>query len=379
MRIIIILLLILSLLRCDTNPSADQEFMPEEAELFQAESSNNPPKEASMIKTEHIAVVMPDQGARVQPLSDLPNRSAALNNSSTEALSQPVRTSLPSSVAEELQPTSIFLEFENDIFTGKDYYYTNGVTVGLSAPWLSILKKTRLFPSLGDEAQERFGISLTQKMYTGLNPEAEAPTMGDHPFSGLLYAEFTGTSALADKGLYLRSGITLGVTGPASLAGYTQKLMHELEPSGWDFQTGNSLLVNYSVSIENEFLRSKYIRLGSGVEIKAGNLETLSSGFLRLRLDLFPEASSGYGLQVFATARGSFVLHKASLRGGLWGADSPHLISFEELQKTVGELGAGLVFQAGRSAIGIKVVSLSPEFYQGRPHNWGSIQVNYNF
>lgn len=378
MRIIIILLLFISLLRCDTNPSANHGLWPEEVDLFQAEISINKPKEASMIKTERVAVVLPDQVARAKPTPGLQNMSATLKNSQIDELSQPVRTSLPSSVSEELQPTTIFLDFENDIFSGKDYYYTNGVTVGFSAPWLSFLKKTGLFPSLGAEAQEQFSISLTQKMFTGLNPEAEAPIFGDHPFSGLLYAEFSGTSSLAEKRLIMRSGITLGVTGPASLASFMQKLMHELEPSGWDFQTGNSLLINYSISIENEVVRNKTFHLGSGVAIKAGNLETLSSAFLRLTFDLLPEATTGYDLQVFATAQGSFALHKASLRGGLWGACSPYLISFEELRKTVGELGAGLMFQAGRSAIGLKMVSLTPEFVQGRPHSWGSIQVNYN-
>lgn len=378
MRILIILMLIISLLRCDTNPSADHGLMPDEAEFFQAESNINPQKESSMIKAERKAVAVSDQEVRTNPLPRLQTMSATLNKNQIDELSQPVRTSLPSSVAEKLQPTTVFLEFENDIFTGKDYYYTNGVTIGFSAPWLSFLKKTGLFPILGAEAQERFGISLTQKMFTGLNPEAEEPTSGDHPFAGLLYAEFSGTSSLAEKGLFMRSGITLGVTGPASLASYMQKLMHELEPSGWNFQTGNSLLINYSISIENEVVRNKTFRLGSGVAIKAGNLETLSSAYLRLTFDLLPEATTGYGLQVFATAQGSFVLHKASLRGGLWGAGSPYLISFEELRKTVGELGAGLMFQVGRSAIGLKMVSLSPEFVQGRPHSWGSIQVNYN-
>jgi hypothetical protein len=279
---------------------------------------------------------------------------------------------------EKLQPTTVFLDFDNDIFTGKDYYYTNGVTIGISAPWLSFIKKSGLFLGLGKEAQNRYGISLTQKMFTSLNPETKSPPIGDHPFSGLLYADFFSTSYLPQKGLILRSGISLGVTGAASLAKNMQKLIHQLEPNGWDFQTGNSFLINYNISIEKEYFRQRIISFSSGLALKAGNLETLSSGFLKLSLDLFPEINNKVDFMVFTTATGSLVLHKASLRGGLWGCSSPHRIPFDELSKTVGELSTGVMLQTGRTAIGFKAVYLSPEFHQGRPHNWGSIQLNYN-
>jgi hypothetical protein len=282
---------------------------------------------------------------------------------------------LPDEISESLHPTTIFLDFENDIFTGTDYYYTNGVTIGISAPWLSPVKRLKIFPGLGVGAQSQFVLSLTQKMFTGLNPETDAIPSGDHPFAGLLYAEISRTSVLLDQGLMLRSGITVGFTGHASLAKSVQKLMHHLEPRGWDYQTGNSLLLNYNLTLDKEHIKGHYGQFGSGVELKAGNLETLAAGYLRTTINLLPETRSAAGLQLFASVRGSLVLHKASLRGGLWGKKSPHIVSFSDLNKTVTELSAGVLANFGRSGMGIKVVYLSPEFRQGRPHKWGAIQL----
>lgn len=282
---------------------------------------------------------------------------------------------LPDEISESLHPTTIFLDFENDIFTGTDYYYTNGVTIGISAPWLSPLKRLKIFPGLGEGAQSHFAISLTQKMFTGLNPETDVVPSGDHPFSGLLYTEISRTSVLPGKGLMLKSGISVGFTGHASLAKSVQKLMHQLEPKGWDYQTGNSLLLNYNLTLDKELFKGHNGQFGSGVELKAGNLETLAAGYLRTTFNLLPETRSAAGLQLFASARGCLVLHKASLRGGLLGKESPHTVSFSELSKTVAELSAGVLANFGRSGMGIKVVYLSPEFRQGRPHKWGAIQL----
>ncbi|HMM12311.1 MAG TPA: lipid A deacylase LpxR family protein [Bacteroidales bacterium] len=316
--------------------------------------------------------------ARQADLPDMAQLTPKVNQPQPSALLPGKIVQLPVQQAEALQTATIFIDFENDIFTGTDYYYTNGVTIGVAAPWLSFIRHLRLLPGLGELGRDRFSISLTQKMYTGLNPEAEVIVEDDHPFSGLLYAELTRTSLRPEDGLLLKSSLTVGFTGKLSLASSVQSLMHELEPSGWELQTGNSLLLNYSIMIEKELVKGRFGQLTTGTELKAGNLETLTAGFFKLSMNLFPSSNTGAGLQAYATARGNLVLHKASLRGGLWGSESPHIVSFNDLSKTVAELSAGLVMHAGRSGLGIKVVYLSPEFRQGRPHSWGALQLMRN-
>lgn len=333
------------------------------------EEPNLPLNSDVNFQSEHSSKVYPadlQSLKMVEPRLDLPR----FNN-----LKESKVQFLPDEISESLHPTTIFLDFENDIFTGTDYYYTNGVTIGISAPWLSPLKRLKIFPGLGEGAQSQFAISITQKMFTGLNPETDVIPSGDHPFSGQLYTEISRTSVLPGKGLMLRSGITVGFTGHASLAKSIQKLMHHLEPKGWDYQTGNSLLLNYNLTLDKELIKGHYGQFGSGVELKAGNLETLATGYLRTSFNLLPETRSAAGLQLFASARGRLVLHKASLRGGLWGKKSPHIVSFSDLSKTVVELSAGVLSNFGRSGMGIKVVYLSPEFRQGRSHQWGAIQL----
>lgn len=376
MRNVIIILITLLLLRCDTGTqflAVDTPPVLLSQDLHTVTNKRKEPKPA--VTSE---VIFQSELSSNDYHADLPSLKMVdtkLDLPRFNDLKESKVQFLPDEISESLHPTTIFLDFENDIFTGTDYYYTNGVTIGISAPWLSPLKRLKLFPGLGEGAQSQFAISLTQKMFTGLNPETDAIPSGDHPFSGLLYTDLSRTSVLPGKGLMLRSGITVGFTGHASLAKSVQKLMHQLEPKGWDYQTGNSLLLNYNLTLDKELIKGHYSQFGSGVELKAGNLETLAAGYLRTSFNLLPETRSAAGLQLFASARGSLVLHKASLRGGLWGKESPHIVSFSDLSKTVVELSAGVLAHFGRSGMGIKVVYLSPEFRQGRSHQWGAIQL----
>ncbi|MBK9290194.1 MAG: lipid A deacylase LpxR family protein [Bacteroidetes bacterium] len=282
---------------------------------------------------------------------------------------------IPADIAASMGPNTLLIEFDNDIFTGTDYYYTNGIAIGFSGPALSFLGKSKILPGLGKEAQDIFSVKLTQKMYTGLNPETEVPPVGDHPFSGLLFTGFTRSSTAPKRGLMMHSTFVIGLTGKASLASGLQRTVHELQPSGWDFQTASGLLLNYNLALEKRITNWTSGSISLGSMARAGNLETSASVFFAFNQNFSGSATGWRSLHLFATLYAHKVWHKASLRGSLWKAERQYVVPYQQLERNVGELNVGLSYWQGRTGFGFKVVYLSAEFQGGRPHKWGGIQL----
>jgi lipid A 3-O-deacylase len=143
--------------------------------------------------------------------------------------------------------------WDNDLFTGTDRGYTNGLRLS----WLSTAaernERCRLcvaagvrdglswLPGIGSpESDHAIAISLQQAMVTPENIELETPQYDDIPYVGYLSM---------DAGLYAWNrnrltgyGITLGVTGPDSGARRTQEWVHKVtgstDPRGWKNQLG---------------------------------------------------------------------------------------------------------------------------------------------
>jgi hypothetical protein len=151
---------------------------------------------------------------------------------------------------------------ENDVFTGSDNNYTNGL--GLS--WVSsdldsydessFLRKWGRFwsflPFVEDAGYKTYAAwSLVQEMNTPNDIDNPNPPLDDQPYSGMLYI---------DSVLYARGDrwthaweLKLGVVGPASRAEHTQKDFHHLvgadEPQGWDTQLPNEGIINVGYTV----------------------------------------------------------------------------------------------------------------------------------
>jgi hypothetical protein len=146
---------------------------------------------------------------------------------------------------------------ENDIFTGSDNNYTNGVGIswtsdevgrhergGFVREWAEFWS----FLPYMDPEQSRVYASWTlgQEMHTPddiLNPE---PALDDQPYAGVLYVD---SLLHARRGRWGHAwGLRLGVVGPASQADRTQIEMHRIfgadRPQAWDTQMPNEPIVN---------------------------------------------------------------------------------------------------------------------------------------
>lgn len=145
------------------------------------------------------------------------------------------------------------LVVENDVFSDTDRHYTNGIRLGRILPrnvtpdWLrDTSDRTGLFPA---EADYRTVLSVGQNMYTPRDITLDPPDPADRPYAGWLYAT-AGISGRSERQLNSLE-LSLGVVGPASLAGPTQDWFHQLigsdDPQGWEYQLENepALMATY--------------------------------------------------------------------------------------------------------------------------------------
>ncbi len=137
------------------------------------------------------------------------------------------------------------IAIENDIFAGTDSNYTNGVRFAyLSAEsniprWMD--KAADAFPLFSHEGHKRWHFELGQSMFTPADITIQDLQPNDRPYAGWLYGS---VGMLSDTGYRLDNlQLTLGMVGPASGAGRTQKFVHSVidttYPLGWDNQLHN--------------------------------------------------------------------------------------------------------------------------------------------
>jgi lipid A 3-O-deacylase len=207
--------------------------------------------------------------------------------------------------------------WQNDLFSGNDNNYTNGMSFNLTSAEVDGLgpknfyaKTARAFsflPTVGDDGYQNYvGFGLTQEMYTPPDISLPAPLPGEQPYAGALMGDVT----LFSKGP--RSQHTfifwVGVVGPASGAEQVQKLIHELtgstEPLGWDTQLSNELLLNLGYAYNYRLFRKAGPRkfgydLSTGVGATLGNYSTHAQGsaVLRFGYDL-PDTYDATGLRL---------------------------------------------------------------------------------
>lgn len=152
---------------------------------------------------------------------------------------------------------AVTVAIENDVLTGSDDAYSNGLGVTWVSNELaayddaSVVRRWGRFwdflPFVGDDGYATYASwTVGQEMHTPDDIRIPDPPLDDQPYAGVAYV---------DSVLYARSErwthaweLKLGVTGESSGAGNTQREFHELigadEPMGWDTQVPGEVVVN---------------------------------------------------------------------------------------------------------------------------------------
>ena len=158
------------------------------------------------------------------------------------------------------------LRLENDLFTGTDQNYTNGVSATLVSQARPPGASRRCLPALlraqawvidainpgfweGEPAttRENVVVKFGQSMYTPEDYGRADLIQDDRPYAGLLYvgSSWNRRRKLPEPGRELLDTreVTFGVIGPLSLAEQSQERVHEVMGEeifqGWDNQLGN--------------------------------------------------------------------------------------------------------------------------------------------
>lgn len=157
--------------------------------------------------------------------------------------------------------------FENDVLarTHKgDKWYTNGIRVvhlgdpkafdvpaGVAKKLASFLCDYTFNCDPANDIGANLGIAGGQEIYTPADITESRPQPFDRPWAGWLYvgglAQFTPRYSAPTPRVTTQQTIELdiGVVGPKSLAGPTQKFIHRIihstQPQGWDNQIGGEL------------------------------------------------------------------------------------------------------------------------------------------
>ncbi len=304
---------------------------------------------------------------------------------------------------------TLSLNFENDLFSGVDQHYTNGIRIS----WLSPEGDTiDLLQSVRDVLEQiawnenrttRFGLFLGQDMYTPEDRYTTTLISDDRPYAGWLYAGMS-LHTVTDHGQGRMDQesveVNLGVVGPWSLAEQAQDFVHEVRLidtfEGWDNQlrTEPGLLINY----ERKWRLHDPIKLGvtdfdfiphAGASV--GNIMTQANvgGAVRwgwnvpkdfgppslihsvTALDRRPESS--ISVYAFATAQGQVVAHNLFLDGNTF-RDS-HSVDKEHL---VGDANYGVAVLFGRFKIAYTNAFRTREFAgQNKSSRFGSLSASF--
>lgn len=201
--------------------------------------------------------------------------------------------------------------FENDIFTGTDRSYSNGVKVS----WLSAdltdwgppgwrTQLIGLLPFLNRaEGQKNLGLALGQNIYTPTVTRDRVPDPADRPYAGWSYVEaafVSKTAAVADT-----FSFQVGLVGPNSIAEDAQRQVHRWTggaiPQGWDYQLRNEVGANLVYERRwRLYARTLHGTLGADLiphaGLSLGNVQTYANagGTLRFGINL----PSDFGVQL---------------------------------------------------------------------------------
>jgi len=295
-------------------------------------------------------------------------------------------------------PQTLSLRVDNDAFdfwmmpyNRPDEEYTSGVRItytGGRAPWWSRLL-------MGDggacvyraQSCQSSRAELGQDIYTPSastnNPE---PAPGSRANAGWLFLSQTARSLDASRSDEL--SVTLGVTGPPSLAHATQSLFHSIapyfnRPTDWSrqirFEPG--AIIGYEQRRRLAFYAGPVgFDLLPSVSLKAGNVETSAGAGLQMRLGAnlphpwLPQ-SVPFSMTLMAGVSGRGVLRDIFLDGN---TIRPDYRVGHEAGVGAGEVGIELRVRA--LTVGYRVVDETRSYAAGPQwHPWASMVAGVTF
>lgn len=310
------------------------------------------------------------------------------------------------------------LQVENDYFaraTNTDRHYTTGVRAAflsgpLSVPdWLRTVSDlpTLVLPGPQSPATYRFGVAVSQSIFTPDDTEAAALVTDDRPYAGWLHLALSLVATHQGSGgpAYQDTvQLEIGVVGPYAQGEAVQNGFHELidqdDSAGWDNQLADEPGIN--LVFERKWRSAPATWSWAGLEsdiipyatLSLGNVHTyLGTGALvRISTDLLDDfgpptirpgmpgsesfdTKEDLGWYFFAGFGGRVVARDMFLEGNL--LSNSHSVTKKHL---IGEGQLGFAVALGNARLTYTHVLRSPEFRgQKQIDQYGALSLSWAF
>lgn len=262
--------------------------------------------------------------------------------------------------------TTIDIDNDSLLLNRNDGFYTSGVR---------LTRQFSLPP--GGIGSASVGWRIGQELYTAsdinLPPQLVGPP--DHPYAGWLYGGLFRETRDGD-GSYRRIGLDFGCLGPCAGGRVTQTTLHRIidqpKPQGWSRQVRNEAgAVLYADIAPLRWQFGRQIDLTPSVQGRFGNIHTDLAASLLLRGGQLEPVPDGAALQAYGRVQARAVGYNATLQGGYFSNDNPHVVSPKRL---VSELEVGVRWMLGRYALSAALVRIGNEI-AGLPSAIGTQNV----
>jgi hypothetical protein len=280
----------------------------------------------------------------------------------------------------DVEPKEQFSMFYgNDVSAQKDMYYTNGWAFEYVHPIFSKSPFNINFFKKGSTITEYSSARLIYDVFT---PDLHKELLTDRPFAAYVLFGSKHQYVNHTSNVSITSELQFGVIGQAAGADVLQNGLHKIMPSanrveGWESQIKNDIAVNYIFKIEKQFFKLNWAEMVGGTTAYLGTPYTkaevnylvrigmLNAYFDRLNLS----SQNNWQLFLFGEIKGSYVLHNATIQGGLLNPFNTYVRSDLTPFVMDFQIGIGSVYK--KYGINFGQHFLTKEFDAGNSHSWG--------
>lgn len=287
-------------------------------------------------------------------------------------------------INQSVAQSSINFQYDNDLFTQTDQYYTQGIRWQYTTTQLKRFWLNRIPIKLPERYQSITyrGFQLQHAVFTPTDLGVAQPLTNDRPYAGYLTLAYNRQQIDTSRQQSLTTQVQIGILGPPAFAEGMQKTIHDIvngeQPQGWDNQITTEVILGYQVRYEKAILgkinRSHIYLFG---QAQLSNL--LTRALLGTGFKLQNRSSARFRLQFTGSSHLEWIGYNATLQGGIFNRSSPNTITPSQLKRWIFHHQLGGLVGWGNYHLGYTLHLISPEFSLGESHRWGSLIMKVQF
>lgn len=273
---------------------------------------------------------------------------------------------------------SFHLTWENDVFTGTDRYYSQGIFLqyehhNLNLKWLNPF----FLPVPNIERTLKTGIE--QRGYTPSTILSDTMLKGDRPYAATITYGARFFSRSRSRNYTLSWSIYGGFIGKPAFGEYTQKTIHKWinspKPHGWQHQLNTSFIMDASIGYTKLFFtRSRWVRMELGDLVRIGTLTNEMQIHGGLKLGYIGTRKQFY---LYYVPQLRIVAYDGTLQGALFVNPSNAALPAKSVERLVSEQQIGVYLRYKPFFATAHFHYQSRVFKNALNHMWGGLTLGY--